>query len=593
MKNLDAKLQCPVHAQALLLLLGLLTWFGVVHGEIVTYDTAWLMRDNPILSSGDLSWLSTIWFDLSFDVRQTLGAEFLPVRDTDVLIDFLLFGDNWTIHHIGNLLWYLLGCGLFLGICRHLLGPGLPSWTAAALFCAHPVHTENVAWLSGRKDLLGMAFFLAAWWLWLRRRKAGQPAPLVFLLFVIGVWSKNTTIVLPAVLLLCDLTVHRKPFSKRIGHWFLWAIVATPLLLLSVSLGGQMRLFGEPNFSGPLDGASTQLQLWSTDLGRLFWPSDLALTYPAPDPGGAGALLLAAVIVTGLWIIAWRFRNITPPLTLGIGIFFLCGLPTTVFNNLQNLSADRYLLLPSMGIALFLGTLLQLEKATQRRRFQALCLLALLPLALISQQQSRTWRSDLQLWSASASAQPDVLENVVGQARALEAAGQGHVALSILEAAHARFSNEAKFYQSRGAVHLKGKDLEAAERDYRKALSLNPDLRISGNDLAWILSRTGRLEEAIPFAERVTKSHPLYAKGFNTLGALLLDARALDAAETALLQAEHLSYEDANTACNLGNVFWLKMQTDATAKPSAEWWWSACKRRDPSVQTPPGLSLAP
>jgi tetratricopeptide (TPR) repeat protein len=592
-KALEDKLRHPLHAQGFLFFLGLLTWFGVIHGGIVTHDTAWLMRDNPILSSGELNWLPTIWWDFSFDIRHTLGAEFLPVRDTDILIDFMLFGDNWGIHHMGNLMWYLLGCGLFLGICRHLLGTGLASWTAAALFCVHPVHGENIAWLAGRKDLLGMAFFLAAWWLWLRRKNQGRAAPLVFLLFVVGVWSKNTTIVLPAVLLLCDLTVHQKAFSKRLGHWLLWALVALPLLLLSAGLGRQMRLFGEAQHSSTLDGATLQMQLWAADLGRLFWPKDLALAYPIPDSGQAGALVLAVTLVGGLWVVAWRFRRIAPGLSLGIGLFFICALPTNVFNDLQNLSADRYLLLPSMGIALFLGTLLRLEALTSRRRLQFACLLALLPLALLSQQQSRVWKSDLQLWAASASAQPEVLQNVTGHARALRDAGQADLAISLLNMAEERFSKAAKFYQSRGAIHLKRKDLKAAEADYRHALDLNPELRISGNDLAFILSRTGRLDEAIPIAQRVTQSHPLYAKGFNTLGALLLDARQLDAAETALLQAEYLSYQDANAACNLGSVFWLKMQEDPAARPSAEWWWSICKRRDPSTPTPPGLSLTP
>jgi Flp pilus assembly protein TadD len=122
-------------------------------------------------------------------------------------------------------------------------------------------------------------------------------------------------------------------------------------------------------------------------------------------------------------------------------------------------------------------------------------------------------------------------------------------------------------------------------------LGLNPHLRISGNDLAILLSQSDRLAEAIPIAQRVTLSHPLYAKGFITLGALLLDARRLDEAETALLQAEYLAFENANTACNLGNVFWLKMQTDPAARPAAQWWWTACKKRNPGVKTPPGLDL--
>jgi len=606
MTSISQKLRCPLHAYGGLVLLGILTWFGVVHNGIVTHDTAWLLRDNPILVGGDLSALPTIWTDFSFDIRQSLGAEFLPVRDTDILIDFKLFGQNWTLHHLGNLIWYLVGCVLFLGICRHLLGPGLPAWTAAALFCVHPLHAENIAWLAGRKDLLGLAFFCGAWWTWLRLSIPQQTSTLpankgrdwryfsVFLFFVLGVWSKNTTLVLPAIIGLCLLCLQPKPLGSFWKQGLVWVGLSVPLVLISTRLGKRMRLFGEPAFEGALDGAVLQAQLWSADIARVLWPQDLALNYPLPH-GGTG-LGLALLILGGLWTIAWFYRSHLPVLTLGIGVFFVSSLPTSVFNKLQNVAADRYLLLPTLGAALVVGALLKQEEnaTTQGRRwFQTLSLLVLLPLIWRSHQQARVWENDLTLWSASTAAQPLSFKNTAGHSRALRTAGQGHIALTLLHQAEARFGDDPQFYQSRGALHLNQKDPVAAESDYRKALSLNPHLRISGNDLAILLSQSGRLDEAIPIAQRVTLSHPLYAKGFVTLGALLLDARRLDEAEKALLQAEHLSLESADAACNLGNVFWLKMQSDPKARPAAEWWWSACKARDPEVKTPPGLNVQP
>ena len=210
MSALGNWLKKPINAYVALLFLGFTCWFSVIHDGIVSRDSAWLLRDNPILSTGDFAWIPDIWTDLSWSTRRVLGAEFLPVRDTDILIDFKLFGPNWTAFHTGNLVWYLMGCCLFLGICRHILGSGAPSWIAAALFCVHPLHTENVAWLAGRKDLLGLVFFLGAWWSWLRHAQRGRTTALAFLLFVLGVWSKNTTIVLPAVLVFSDILLHQK-----------------------------------------------------------------------------------------------------------------------------------------------------------------------------------------------------------------------------------------------------------------------------------------------------------------------------------------------------------------------------------------------
>ena len=582
----------PKWAYGLLLLVGLAAWAGVIHGGTVDHDTDWLMRNNPVLSSGDLSWLPAIWTDFSVDFRQVLGAEFLPVRDTDILVDFLLFGDNWRLHHTGNLVWYLLGCGLFLSITRLLFSNPVAAWAAAALFCLHPIHAQNVAWLAGRKDLLGLVFFLAAWRIWLLGSRSNRGTSLAFLLFIAGVWSKNTTIVLPAILLLTDLVVHRRSPLKRWRHWALWAATALPLLLLSTALGRQMRLFGEPHFEGVGAGLALQLKLWFMDLQRLFWPSDLALTYPAPSPSGVLEATALAALLMALVLTAWKARESSPLLSLGIGLFFLSGLPTTAFSQLQNLSADRYLLLPSLGLALIAGV--GVETLLQRDKHRHVLVLALLlpVLGWRAQVESRVWRSELDLWSHASERQPEVLDNWTGHGRALRALGRTPEAIVLLQGVGETFKDEALYHQSLGALFLHQNNLESAESSYREALRLNPDLRISGNDLAVLLSQTDRLPEALSLAERVTKIHPSYAKGFNTYGALLLDARLLDAAETALLQAEFLDYNNPSTACNLGGVYYLKLRVDPAMRPAAEWWWTQCKIRNPGAAVPPDIELA-
>ena len=591
-RSLELALGLPIQAYGLLLILGVLTWAGVVHSGHVTFDTEWLWRENTILSSGELRWLGTIWSDFSPDVRQMLGAEYLPVRDTNTLIDFKLFGDNWTLHHGANLFWYLAACTLFLSICRHLLGAGLPAWLAATWFALHPVHTENVAWLASRKDLLGLTLALAAWRAWLHKSQDNKLSWLSILLFILAVWSKNTYIVLPAVMMLGDwLVLQKRPWQHK-TQWLLWAVVTAPLILLSVQLGKIMRLFGVPKHTGVVDGLVMQAQLWSRDLRHLGWPAELAMVYPVPSDALGLPLFLSVAAVCGLVLVAWWVRRKSPVLSLGICIFFLASLPTTVFMSLQNLSADRYLLLPSAGVALALGAALQLvwtEKA--KPWLVGFSLGGLATLSVLSTQQASHWRSDLALWSASAQNQPSVLRNVIQHAHALGSAGQPQAALEVLEVAESQFSRDPQFFQGRATVHFKAGDEQSAERDYRHALSLDPDLRISGNDLAIILSRTGRLDEAILVAERMTSVHTRYAKGFNTLGALLLNARLLERAETALLQAELLSYQSASAACNLGGVYWLQMQIDPSLRPTAVKWWTICKARKPGVVTPPGLVL--
>ena len=96
-------------------------WAPAVHHGYVAWDTPWLVVDNPLHNAGDWGQLPRIWTDLSVGTRLTLGAEYLPVRDTTVLMDFLLAGDRWAAHHAHSLAWYLLGCALFGLVAARLL----------------------------------------------------------------------------------------------------------------------------------------------------------------------------------------------------------------------------------------------------------------------------------------------------------------------------------------------------------------------------------------------------------------------------------------------------------------------------------------
>ena len=138
------------------MLLGAVVWACTVHNGVVDWDTDWLVVHNPILASGNVQAVREILFGLDVGTRLTLGAEYLPVRDLTVLMDHSLFGTWWTGHHLVNLVWYLIACGLVLALFQQLVGPGPASWLGAAVFCVHPVHVESVAWLASRKDVVSL-----------------------------------------------------------------------------------------------------------------------------------------------------------------------------------------------------------------------------------------------------------------------------------------------------------------------------------------------------------------------------------------------------------------------------------------------------
>ena len=161
----------PPGHRLLLALLSAVVFSNTVHDGYVAYDTPWLVVDNPLLRDGDFRNLPGILLGMDTGTRLTLGAEYLPVRDASVLVDFALFGSDWAWHHGQNLFWYALSCVLFLVVLGDLFGARLRTFLGAALYAVHPVHVESVGWLASRKDVLSLAMFMASLVFWQRRER--------------------------------------------------------------------------------------------------------------------------------------------------------------------------------------------------------------------------------------------------------------------------------------------------------------------------------------------------------------------------------------------------------------------------------------
>lgn len=88
--------------------------------------------------------------------------------------------------------------------------------------------------------------------------------------------------------------------------------------------------------------------------------------------------------------------------------------------------------------------------------------------------------------------------------------GQLAVALEELLIAISIDPDYAKAYNTRGLAHYYIKEMELAERDFQRALSLEPNDPEVHNNYGWFLCQIGREKEGIAFFQRAIRN-PLYA----------------------------------------------------------------------------------
>src|SRR5207302_425960 len=80
------------------------------------------------------------------------------------------------------------------------------AWIAAALWAVHPVNVESVVWVTELKNVQSGLFFLLALLMFLRFEDGRRPGDYMATLMcgAAAMLSKPSTVVLPAVMLLCD-----------------------------------------------------------------------------------------------------------------------------------------------------------------------------------------------------------------------------------------------------------------------------------------------------------------------------------------------------------------------------------------------------
>ena len=198
----------------LLLLAVALPFLQTVGFEFLNFDDDQYVTDNPQvrggLTGGGLGWALT----------HCCAANWHPLTMLSHMLDCQFYGLQPWGHHLTSVLLHAASAVLLLVVLRRLTGRFWPSALVAALFAAHPLRSESVAWVAERKDVLcGVLFFLtlAAYAWYVRRPGSWGRYALLVLTFALGLLAKPMLVTLPLVLLLLDFWPLRRWAAKPLG----------------------------------------------------------------------------------------------------------------------------------------------------------------------------------------------------------------------------------------------------------------------------------------------------------------------------------------------------------------------------------------
>jgi hypothetical protein len=385
-----------------------------IHHEFIPYldDSAYVLGNYAIqgLTADNLKSAFTRYF----------VGNYAPIQIVSYMLDYTLWGMNPMGYILTNIILHTLnGLSFYMLLARSGWGR-LAAWCPSIIFLLHPVQVESVVWISQRKTVLAMFFFLASFHCYLSwRREKLMPSGKInyFLslgLFALSILSKSVAVILPVALLIHDIgSRDEKTLRVNIKDKIPYLIIALVGALLAFRSqsgemgGGRVEYYG----GSPLTTFITMLPVLSKYLAIVFFPADLGIEYPVSIKDSVDSevvfagIVAVALILLGIFLFR-RFRD----LFCWYALFFLGLLPVSQIVPIATLMNDRYLYFPLLGAAPF--TCASITKVVQhwprwRSRAAIVCFAALLFLPILTLDRENVWKNSLTVWSDVVRMVPD------------------------------------------------------------------------------------------------------------------------------------------------------------------------------------------
>jgi Flp pilus assembly protein TadD len=293
-------------------------------------------------------------------------------------------------------------------------------------------------------------------------------------------------------------------------------------------------------------------------IGKMFWPTRLAVFYPlhaglpvaAALAAGAGLVAVTAAVV---WA-ASRKRS----RWLVTGWFWYLGMLVPVIGLVQGAGeamADRFPYLPLIGVFIMLAWSVP-DRAMERRVLKVItCLVAVAALAMcavLSRIQVGYWKNSETLFRHALDVTRDNWLAHCNLGIALAQAGRMPEAIEHLEQSLRINPDYADAHNNLGNVLTRSGRLPEAIEHLEQALRINPDFAEAHNSLGIALAQAGRIPEAIAHLEQALRINPNFADAHNNLGITLGRAGRLPEAIEHLKHALRINPDYAEAHYNLG-----------------------------------------
>jgi len=476
------------------------------------------------------------------------GNYYRPVQFLLYALLYWVFGPHALAFHCFMVMLHAANTALVYALGRRLFDQSVPgaAWISAAIFAVHPIHTEAVDWIAALPDVLLTTISLAGLLAFVRQN--GRPNRLQGAghcgLYLLALLTKETGVMLLPLYAGYQWIVQGKSAAAAVRRDSrLYAGMAAALaiyLVLRVHALGELAPAQQAFLKlSPAAFAMSAAVIAASYLASLVWPAGLNFFHIFHATSQATPQLVFALVplAAAAWA-AFRLSSRQPMVSYGVFWIALTLAPVMNLTGVgQNVFAERYLYLPSVGFVWMAGLAWAwLRTAAPPVAWPAAAAI-LLACSAAAMARNADWKDDFTLLQATLKQSPEsgYLHNLM--AGVWIERDQFRRALDEQTLAVRYEPRSVTFRKNLGNILL-GMDSAAAAREFEIVTRLDPSLAEGHLDLGLAYQALGDSARAAAEYDRALAIAPDYLDALLALAQLDRTAGKTEESQALFRRAE-------------------------------------------------------
>ncbi|HHB78288.1 MAG TPA: tetratricopeptide repeat protein [Saprospiraceae bacterium] len=514
-----------------------------------------VIKDNFVVKKGDYKTIFSTHYRYGY--WSSKGTLYRPLTLAMFATEWKLAPDTPALGHFVNILFFAWSGWLLYQLLSLLFGDKY-QWlplVVSLIFVAHPVHTEVVANIKSRDEIMTFFLGLAALYYLIKFVDTDKIKLLVFSVFLFGlsVFSKESAITWLGIFPLTILFFRKEHRKKTVytaayllPAFFFW-VVRSRIIGQSVDVKDVQII---DNFFAKASSAEyygSALYMVLRYLQTLFLPthlvSDLGFNQiPLKNFANWGVWLIVALIIGAVYATFRFWPTKTQKPHVGVyGVLFFT-ITFSIYSNLVvkigSSYGERFLFIPSLGFALFAGYGLYwlaqkinkpLVPKVSNPIFLGL-LIVLLGYSIRTIKRNKDWYDSATLYASDIPKSPNSAK--LNYHHGLEVGKKGNAlkgqqqttqykkAIVYFDKAISIYPAYSDAYALKGLYYFKLNEYDKAMNAYNLAIKYNANSPNAYNNMGIIFFQRGDVKNAERVYKLALKYNPRFVDAYRNLGAV-------------------------------------------------------------------------